>query len=269
MTTMRSSRDRLPNAWTTVFASLVLATGCAPKYEDLKAFLQAHENDVAAADYRIEPPDIISIHSPTAPEIDNAVQRIRSDGKISLKLLGEVKVSGLTPREAAAKIEELLARYYVSPTVIVRVASYESKKVYAFGQVGGKGARPFTGRNTVLDVLSDAQPNFIAWNEQVKVIRPSAAPGERHTMTVDVNKMMQTGDLTSNFLLQEGDIVYVPPTPLGQLGLWINQLLFPFSPLLNAYEEPYRFKNSTEYYTEDWDRQNQDQHHDRRALLLR
>lgn len=222
------------------------SSGCAPKYKDLKVFLQAHRHDVAASIYRFEPPDMLSIESPTSPEVDREIQRIRSDGKISLRLIGDVQVSGMTPEEVAAKIEELLSRYYESPKVTVRVAVYASKNVYVFGQVTGRGAHPFTGRDTLLDVMAAAQPNFLAWGAQVKVIRPSPNADERHEIVVNVDKMLETGDLTDNFLLQEGDMVFVPPTPLGWVGLRIQELLFPISPALATFNAPVQFRNTTD-----------------------
>jgi len=270
MTTMRRIRPQIWLAWqTTALFSAVFLVGCAPKYEDLKVFLQSHEHDVSSTNYRIEPPDIITIHSPTASEINGEAQRIRSDGKISLKLIGEVKVSGMTPREVAAKLEELLSRYYVSPIVNVRVAYYASKKVYVFGEVSARGAHAFTGRDTILDLLADAKPTFISWLAQVKVIRPSPDPQERHEITVDVETMMKTGDLHNNFLLQEGDIVYVPPTVLGWIGLRLNEIMFPISPVASLYQMPPRYKATTDFYTGKDDDDDDDNNLNRRLLLLR
>lgn len=228
---------------------LVAATsGCANKYEDLKAFVQAHNHDVVASTYRIEPPDVVVISSPTAPEINGAIRRVGGDGKITLKLLGEIKISTLTPKETAAKLEHLLSRYYVDPEVQVEVARYASKKIYVFGQVNGVGPRPFTGRDTVMDILASAQPNLIAWGARVKVIRPSANPEEVHEIEVDVDEMMKSGDLRGNFLLQEGDIVYVPPTPLGWVGLRVQEVLFPISPLVNGYTYPANVYTASKAY---------------------
>jgi polysaccharide export outer membrane protein len=232
----------------TTIAVGLLSSGCTPKYQDLKVFVQAHRQDVAATTYRLEPPDVIQIESPTSPEIDQDTQRLRSDGKISLRLLGEVQVAGLTPEEVAAKLAGLLERYYESPEVTVRVASYESKSIYAFGEVTSRGRHPFTGRDTVLDLIANAQPTFIAWGEQVKVIRPSANPDERHEITVNIDEMLQKGDLTNNFLLQEGDIVYVPPKPLAWAGMKIQEVCFPMSQALYAYDSTVQFRNTTD----DW-----------------
>ena len=97
---------------------------------------------------------------------------------------------------------------------------------------------------------SGIRPNFIAWGSQVKVIRPSPTPDEVHEITVDVDKMMQSGDLRDNLLLQEGDIVYVPPTPLGAVGLVIQEVLFPFSPLMSAYSFPADVVATTNVYSD-------------------
>lgn len=222
------------------------SAGCSTKYEDLKVFSQAHLQDVAASNYRMAPPDVILIESPTAAEVDSEVQRIRSDGMIALRLVGEVQVSGLTPEELAVKLEDLLSRYYESPRVTVRVMSYESKSIYVFGQVMNRGAQPFTGRDTLMNAIAQAGPNFLAWGAQVRVIRPSPNPGERHEVTVNVDKILESGDTTKNFLLQEGDIVFVPPTPLGYVGLRIQELLFPISPALSTYNAPAQVMNTTD-----------------------
>lgn len=222
--------------------------GCGAKYDDLKSFVQAHEGDVAATDYRVDPPDVLVITSPSAPEIDGATVTVGVDGKISLNLVGDVKVSSLTPREIAMKLEELLGRYYVEPKVDVHVAGYQSKQIFVFGEVGAPGPKPFTGRDTVLEVLGLTQLTRLAWGAQVKVIRPSADPAERHEVVIDVDRMMQTGDLTQNFLLQEGDIVYVPPTPLAWAGLRMQDVLFPVQNAQSLYSAPISFIAATDYY---------------------
>jgi polysaccharide export outer membrane protein len=225
------------------------ATGCTSKYSDLKAFVQAHDHgDVAASRYRIEPPDVIAISSPTSPEIDGTFQTVGIDGKVSLKLIGDVKVSRLTPHEASSRLEDLLSRYYVEPKVHVRVAGPRSKRVYVLGQVGATGPMVYTGRDTLLDVLSRATMTHIAWGTKVRVIRPNADPGERHEIVVNVDEIMRTGDTRANFLLQPGDIVYVPPTPLGWVGLRIRELLFPVSPALVAYRSPEDFMQTNDMY---------------------
>lgn len=237
------------------------AVGCN-KHEDLKVFLRAHEHEVSASEYRVQPPDALLVSAPGCPEVDGDMQVVRVDGCIDLRLLGEVRVVGLTPSEVSAKLEKLLRKYYVDPKVHVRVGGYNSKKYYVLGEVASPGPRPYTGRDTLMDALADSPPSFLAWRSNIKVIRPSEAEGERHTITVDLDKMILLGDTRMNMLLQEGDIVYVPPTPLAWVGLRIRELLWPVEPVMNAYTAPagvidahdtYRYHDERRNYYERYD----------------
>jgi polysaccharide export outer membrane protein len=223
-----------------ILAAGFVASAClgCNQHKDLVVFLRAHEHLVSSGRYRVAPPDVISISAPIAPEINDTEEQIRADGKISLRLLGEVKVVGLTPQEIAAKLETLLSRYYNDPKVNVQVTQYVSQKYYVFGQVTTGGPQPYTGRDTVLDALAKAQPTYLAWNSQIKVIRPSADSTFAHEITIDLDKMTQSGDLRLNVLLQEGDVVWVPPTPMGSVGLAVQQVFFPFfqaAPAVSTY----------------------------------
>ncbi len=230
-----------------------LLSGCASTaHEQLVAFLRAHEADVSAGRYVVQPPDAIRIHAPGAEEVDGIAQTVRPDGKVVLRLLGEVDVAGLSTQEIADKLKAQLSRYYVDPEVVVEVASYRSQFYYVFGQVEAPGPKPFTGRDTVLMALAEARPTFIAWRSQVRVTRPEGPGGERKTIVVDLDRMIATGDASQNILLQEGDIIEVPPTPLGWVGLRLRELLYPLEPALRTYSAPAETINAHETY-EDLD----------------
>ena len=62
--------------------------------DDIRAFVKPYEVDVTAENYVFEPPDEVEIHCPDIPPIDMQRQRIRPDGKISFKELGEIEVAG-------------------------------------------------------------------------------------------------------------------------------------------------------------------------------
>lgn len=247
-------------------ALVALASGCQSSHKDMIQFLKSYEHDVSAIEYRVGIPDVISISAPQILEIDRVTQTIQPDGKLSLRLLGQVKVVGMTEKEIAAKLTDLLQPYYEDPKVQVRVQSYLSKRIYLFGQVAGMGGMgnpgggttqdrwisiPYTGRDTVLDVLAKTGLSFIAWRSQVHLIRSSHLEEERHDIVVDVDHMMRTGDTSNNVLLQPDDIVWVPPTPLGWLGLRIQEVLFPLQPVLNAYTFPAAVMNANDQYTDD------------------
>ncbi|HUU82353.1 MAG TPA: polysaccharide biosynthesis/export family protein [Phycisphaerae bacterium] len=227
---------------------LLPCVGCANRHEDLLKFLKDHEHGVTATEYRVGIPDSIGISSPRILEIDNANQTVGVDGKISLRLLGPVRVVGLTPKEIAVKLQELLEPFYQDPKVHVEVTDYASKKYYVFGEVSGEGPYAYTGKDSVADALSQARPTFIAWRSEVRVIRPHPDPDEVVKLRVDLERMMRTGDMRMNVLLEPGDIVYVPPTPLGWLGQRVQEVLYPFMPVYQAYQFPANFLQAQDQY---------------------
>lgn len=227
---------------------LTLCGACGPSEKEIKAFVHEWEASVSASDYEVQPPDSLEISSSNAPEIDGEIQTVRQDGKITMRLLGEVKVAGLTPVEIARKVESLLRRYYLEPQVSVRVSSAGSKRYYVFGQVAREGAFQYTGRDTLLGALALANPNFTAAKEMIKVIRPSHEEDKRQVLTIDAYRMLEQGRMEQNVLLQEGDIIYVPPTVLGWIGLRFQEILYPIQPVLQTYSAPAGIASSNQTY---------------------
>ncbi len=242
--------------------------GCAtaPTHQDAMTFIKAKDHVASGSTYRLSPPDIIRIHSPQAPEVDSTVP-VRADGTIHLRLLGEVRIAGLTGREAAAKIQKELSVFYREPAVDITVERPTGRVFYLFGEVGVRGStgfggggdrggavRPLTGRDTLMDVLTTYPPSQNAWLSQIKVIRPDDAhPDHNQEIVVDFRKMISTGDLRQNILLQEGDIVYVPPTPMAWVGYRIREILQPVAPIMLAYRTPAQVISANDVYTDDND----------------
>lgn len=225
-------------------AALLAACGCSDDTHEINAFIHDWEASTSGTEYVVQPPDQLEISSPTAPEIDGETHVVGADGKISLRLIGQIKVAGLTPVDIARKIEHLLATYYQSPAVSVRMVRTASKRIFVFGQVARGGTFPYTGRDTVMSVLSEAQPTFLACKDQIKLIRPSHDGTKRHVITIDANKLMQQGDLTLNMILEEGDVIYVPPTVLAWVGLRVQEVLFPVQPIAQTVITPGQTKVS-------------------------
>lgn len=231
-----------------ILTCTVSAAGCAATNADILHFLQEHEHKVSAIEYRVGIPDALSISAFDIPEVDGATRQIQPDGKINFDLLGDVKVVGLTAKEVAAKLEVLLSRYYVDPKVSARVASYASKKYYMHGQTGINGPRPYTGRDTLLDAVLTSGVTFQSWTSRVTVTRPTHGDRPVRTLRVNIDEMLRKGDWSKNILLEPNDIVRVPPTPLAWIAQRIRDLIFPVSPVIQAYGTPLQFATVSDSY---------------------
>lgn len=225
--------------------AISLVSGCfSSRPEDIRAFVKPYEVDVTAEDYVFQPPDEIEIRCTQVPEVHMQRQRIRPDGMISFEGMGQFYVAGKTPQEVAEIVTEKVTKLYALPNddpVDVRVAVFASKVYYVAGQVNAPGPKVYTGRDSVLTALSIANPNAMAWKSRVQVIRPSANEDERpRIFEVNYKKMVAKGDTSKNVLLEEGDIVYVPPTILAAVGLLLEQFI---SPVARAFYGAYLVQN--------------------------
>ncbi len=217
----------------------IVLSGCfSANPEDVKAFLRPDQADVTADTYILQPPDLLTILSSSVPEMQASgsystvglTQEIRLDGNISLESVGEIMVAGKTPRQVADIISKKLSELYRFNSdypVDVRVTN-RSKYYYIIGQVRNAGAQIYTGRETTLSAISKAVPNVRAWEEVIQVIRPSLALDEKPKIfELNFRKMIEHGDMSGLVLLQEGDVIYVPPTILGSIGLIIEEIVGP------------------------------------------
>jgi protein involved in polysaccharide export with SLBB domain len=139
-------------------------------------------------------------------------------------------VAGKTPRQVADIISKKLSELYKFNSeypVDVRVTN-RSKYYYILGQVQRPGAQIFTGRETTLSAISKAIPNVRAWEQIIQVIRPTLSlEGDPKIFELNFERMIEHGDMSGNVLLQEGDVIYVPPTILGSIGLTLEEVLGP------------------------------------------
>jgi protein involved in polysaccharide export with SLBB domain len=157
---------------------------------------------------------------------------------VSFELLGDIVVAGKSIEEVEDVLEQKVEEVYTlegDNPIDVRVSAYLSKFYYVFGQVGGVGPKPYTGRDTLFSALSRSNPNPMAWEERVQVIRPSADKTIRPKIfEVDFKRMMEYGDTSKDVLLQEGDIVYVPPTVLAAIAMTIEEFVRPIGRALSG-----------------------------------
>lgn len=227
-----------------LLASIGLLAGCLAKDENIQFFAKPYEVDVTAEDYVLLPPDEIEVHCAQVPEVHLQRQRIRPDGKVSFEGLGEIDVAGKTPAQVANVLKEKIAQLYSVPgdhPVDVRISAYGSKVIYVVGQVSRPGPMNYTGRDSVLTALAATQPNPMAWEEIVQVIRPSATEKDgAKIFTADYRKMTEQGDTRKNVLLQDGDIIFVPPTIPAAIGMLIEEFI---SPVARAFYGWYLISN--------------------------
>jgi polysaccharide export outer membrane protein len=128
--------------------------------------------------------------------------RVSDRGTISLPLVGETKVDGATPAEAANRIAEAFKKgqYLKNPQVTVAVTAIRSRQVSVLGMV----ARP--GRY----VLEDAKPGI---SDVIAAAGGIAAGGNDQVTVIRDGKSQKVSSLAKEFELKAGDTVHVDRGP--------------------------------------------------------
>ena len=214
-------------------ATFLACVGCSTKeYTDIKTAIVASKNiprrlDKINGRYVLGATDGIRVEVANSPELSGQHQ-IRPDGYITLKLVGDVYVEGMTPMQAGATLMKALRVYIREAEVTVTVTGFNSKKYYMFGETPGTGAHIFDGDVTVLRAFGRARgvTTRAAW-DRIVLVRATATT--RQVFKINLADIVKDGRWETNVQLKANDIVYVPPTHLARVGYVVNSILFPIT----------------------------------------
>ena len=118
---------------------------------DTSAAPKAHDDS-----FVIGNDDVLAINVWKEPDISRSIP-VRSDGKISLPLVGEMQAAGRTPLKLEHDIAARLENYIGEPEVTVIVQQINSQKFNILGQVNKPGSYALTNSATVLDAIGAAR----------------------------------------------------------------------------------------------------------------
>jgi polysaccharide export outer membrane protein len=164
---------------------------------------------VFADEYRIGVGDALSINVWRNEDLSVQVP-VRPDGKVSVPLAGDVMVGNKTPEEVAADITERLATFIRDPYVTVIVTTMGSdeyrSRVRVTGAVNEPVSLPYRQGMTVLDVVLEAG----GITEFASAGRATLFTREGERKKVDLDRILNRGDMSTNYSLSPGDVITVP-----------------------------------------------------------
>lgn len=159
--------------------------------------------------YVIGNDDLLSISVWKEPDLTKQVP-VRSDGKISLPLVGEVQAAGQTPPELEQEIATKLKNYITDPQVTVIVQQINSQKFNILGQVNKPGSYPLTARTTIVDAIATAGGfRDFAKKKSLYVLREKPGGGQSR-IPFNYDKFIKGNDPSQNVQLKPHDTVVVP-----------------------------------------------------------
>jgi polysaccharide export outer membrane protein len=171
------------------------------------------ENQFSARDYFIReyiigPRDLLEIKVFELPEFDHTV-RVSEDGSITLPLLGSVKVGGLTKDKVEKKLAELLDKFVKNAQLSVFIKEYQSSRVAIIGAVEKPGMYELVGRQTLLQMISQAGGFKENAANEIYVLR-EGQEGNTASISIDLEDLLLNGNQKLNIPIQPNDIINVP-----------------------------------------------------------
>ena len=194
----------------TVFFALILCpilSACATISAEEAAQQAPPPSD---SDYIIGPGDTLQVFVWRNEELTTTVP-VRPDGKISTPLVEDMVAVGKSPSKLARDIEVVLAEYIRQPQVNIIVSEAVStfSQVRVIGQVVTPQAIPYREGMTVMDaILAVGGLGPFAAGNRGKLVRN--VDGKPTEIRVEIEDLVNKGDLSQNLLLRPGDVIVVP-----------------------------------------------------------
>jgi len=135
---------------------------------------------------------------------------VRSDGKISLPLVGEIQAAGRTPLQLEQAISEKLKTYMTDPEVTVIVEQVNSKKYNILGEVGKPGSYSLTLSTTIMDAIASAGGfREFAKKSNVYILRENP-DGTQTRINFNYKEFIKGKHLEQNVKIEPKDTIIVP-----------------------------------------------------------
>lgn len=171
--------------------------------------------------YVLRAGDEISVQYRYTPEFDQTV-KVQPDGFVSLEIVGEVKLSGLTLGQARELLTEKAKVRLKDPEVALSLKEYEKP----FFAIAGEVVKP--GKFELQKDVTALQAIMLAggFKDQAKasqvIIFRRLESGLSETHVLDFNQAARKGGKFQDFPLQAGDMLMVPQNTLTRIERYMK-----------------------------------------------
>jgi polysaccharide export outer membrane protein len=179
--------------------------------------------------YRVGPPDHLQITILPDPPISRSAT-VRPDGMISIDLVGDVPAAGRTTAEIAQDVQSRISRFKRDASVNVSLESSLSTEITILGEIRSS-TFPLQRETRLIEAIGmvGGMQQTRSDMDDVRIIR--VEDGQVKILTADIAAIYR-GDLSTNYTLRGGDIIYIPPTVGTKIGYFVQGLFFPIQAIL-------------------------------------
>ena len=176
-------------------------------------------------EYIVQYEDVLDIKFFYNKELNERV-KVRPDGKISLQLIDEVEVVGLTPVELDQLLTEKYSAILKKPEVSVIVQEVAIKRIFVGGEVNRPGVVPWKwGTTPLMAVFTSGGFKESAYPASVVIISKGS---DNRPVVRQVNLEVMSQDSSNpqnDVILRPFDIVYVPKSKIATANKFVKQYI--------------------------------------------
>jgi polysaccharide export outer membrane protein len=190
------------------------------------ALAQQAERQQPDVSYRLHKGDKLSIKFLYHPELNEPAAVVRPDGFITLQMIDDVKVEGLTAAELKQKLEQAYNESLLNPVISVSILEFVVPRVFVGGQVAKPGSYTLREGQTVFQAIMLAG-GFTPEAHRKMVLH--ARPAGNHELKVtelDLLELMSRKSGARDALLQDGDYIFVPDSKLSKFSRVVDAFRF-------------------------------------------
>lgn len=159
--------------------------------------------------YRLGPGDILRVIVWKEDDLTRDDVLVRPDGRISMPLVDDVVVAGMTPMEVKRTLTKALSNYVEAPKVFVEVRLPRSSYFMMIGNVNKPGRHSLRGPMDILRALAQAE-GFNEWADKNSVILIRGFGPKQRRYLFEYDKVISGENLEQNIILKPGDVIVVP-----------------------------------------------------------
>jgi polysaccharide export outer membrane protein len=173
------------------------------------------------ARYKIQPNDVVDIQFRYTPEY-NYAGTVQPDGFISLQVVGDVKLGGLTLSEASAAITKQASTRLREPEVAVFLKDFVKPHFVVAGEVGHPGTFDLRGDVTVIQAIA-MSGGFKESSKRSQVILLRRANKDYAEVKVlDLKALMSPTKIREDILMQPDDMLVVPQNRISKMEPYVR-----------------------------------------------
>jgi polysaccharide export outer membrane protein len=177
------------------------------------------------AEYIIGPQDLLAITVFDQPDLSGKYT-VEADGTFSFPMIGRVKAGGVSLRTFETELKKKLVSdgIFRNPQVTVAVEQYRSQRVFVVGEVRTPGTYALTGDMSLIEALARAGSTTDNAAGEALIVRSKVAANvdgpllPEHEGAADVTRVdikeLQSGRLSQNAQLRDGDTIFIPRAEL-------------------------------------------------------